>query len=296
MMEKEKSTLSRKALIKLSKGEKKNRRENNVKEGKEGKVDNEDEISVKVKKEMLDVEVVDLGIHKGQTGEHNNNCQMEVDEVTFDTGKVYTVVNSEEGNDNGKNKRKIIVSGTPVKDTNQCTDKQVVFVTPSKVENPYKPKEKPKNKKTPTLHKYATAASLKPRSSLKNNVRFRFNFNPKQSDYTGNPVQPLGTIMKVIKSADPQALLVPWVKEEVAGPLDKEDIIWRNRVSILDLKKYIDFPSIVKQRGFSQGTSVYKLGVCITTNLSAKVFLDKWNASKKVLTANKDTFCAGSLA
>ena len=81
--------------------------------------------------------------------------------------------------------------------------------------------------------------------------------------------------MKIIKCADPQALLVPWVKEKIAGPLDKEDILWRNRVSILDLRKYIDYPSSVKQRGFTQGTSAYKFGISITTNLSSKVFLDK---------------------
>ena len=159
---------------------------------------------------------------------------MEIDEVTFDTGEVYTIENSEEGNESGNNKRKIEtpVVETPVKyNGNDSPDKQVVFVTPNKLDNPYKQKNKVKTIKTSTLHKYSTAASVTPRSNLKNNVRISFNFTPKQSDYTGNPVQPLSTIMKIIKCADPQALLVPWVKEEVAGPLDKEDIVWSNRVS-----------------------------------------------------------------
>ena len=40
---------------------------------------------------MLDDEVVDLGSHNCQMEERDNNCQMEIDEVTFDTGEVYTV-------------------------------------------------------------------------------------------------------------------------------------------------------------------------------------------------------------
>ena len=90
---------------------------------------------------MLDVDVVDLGSHNVQTGDFNNNCQMEIDEVTFDTGELYSVENSDEGNDSGKNKRKINENDTPIKETNHNLDKQVVFVTPNKVDNPYKQKK-----------------------------------------------------------------------------------------------------------------------------------------------------------
>ena len=100
----------------------------------------------------------------------------------------------------------------------------------------------------------------------------------------------------MIKSADPKAMIIPWLNEEMSGPLDSGDIVYRNRISLRDLKKYIDLPSTVKQRGFSNGSTAFKIGINITTNLSPRTFVDLWNASKKTLIQNKHTFYACTLA
>ena len=127
------------SFAKADQGEK-NRVKNNGCDGNKSSEEIEDEISVKVKKEMLDDEVVDLGSHNCQMEERDNYCQMEIDEVTFDTGEVYTVENSEEGNESGKNKRKIEIPvvETPVKNNEKDSpERQVAFVTPNKMDNPY---------------------------------------------------------------------------------------------------------------------------------------------------------------
>ena len=53
---------------------------------------------------------------------------------------------------------------------------------------------------------------------------------------------------------------------------------------------------MVKQRGYVKGTLIFRMGVNISTNLTAFDFVDQWNATKKELIANDEIFFAGTLA
>ena len=131
------------------------------------------------------------------------------------------------------------------------------------------------------MYNYATAAKWTPRMRRSNSVRVRFNFKSQYSDPTGNPMIALLSVMKIVNLVDSKALLLPWVEEGLLGPLETEDITSKNLVSQSHLKKYSDLPQAVKQRGFTKGVSVFKMGVNISTDLTAGNFVDLWNSKKK---------------
>ena len=160
--------------------------------------------------------------------------------------------------------------------------KNAFFVTPIKTNNPYrKERKEEKVSDTNTIYNYATATKWTPRTRRSNSVRVRFNLKSQYTDPTGNPMIVLLSVMKIVKLVDSKALLLPWVEEGLLGPLETEDIKSKNLVSQSHLKKYSDLPQAVKQKGFVKGVSVFKMGVNISTDLTAGNFVDLWNSTKR---------------
>ena len=87
------------------------------------------------------------------------------------------------------------------------------------------------------MYNYAKAAKWTPRIELQNSVRVRLNFKPQFTDPSGNPMLALLSVMKMVKIADPKALLLPWVEEGLSVLIEVEDIQIKSRVSVAHFKK-----------------------------------------------------------
>jgi Fe-S oxidoreductase len=65
------------------------------------------------------------------------------------------------------------------------------------------------------------------------------------------------------------------------GPIDKNDVIYQNKLSITEAKRYLDLLMDVQRIGFTSGKTEYGIGVRITTTLNARIFKNSWDLTKK---------------
>ena len=84
--------------------------------------------------------------------------------------------------------------------------------------------------------------------------------------------------MEIANIVDKEAMIMPWqTNGSELGPIDRNDVIYQHKLSVTEAKRYLDLPIDVQRIGFTGGKTEYGLGVCITTDMEARVFKNGFN-------------------
>jgi hypothetical protein len=103
--------------------------------------------------------------------------------------------------------------------------------------------------------------------------------------------------MEIANLVDKEAMIMPWDDNgHNMGPIDKNDVIYQNKLSITEVKRYLDLPMDVQRIGFTSGKTKYGIGVRITTTLNARIFKNSWDLTKKERVKNGKKFISVKLA
>ena len=154
----------------------------------------------------------------------------------------------------------------------------------------------PKTKQV-SIETYAEKIKGKKKTPKENCIRLRFIFNSKKTGDKPQILQLLTSLMEIANMIDEEAMIMPW--DEIGfdnGPIDKNDVIYQNKLSISDAKRYLDLPIDVQRTGFTSGKTEYGLGVRITTSLTARIFKNSWDLTKKDRIQKGKKFIAVKLA
>ena len=94
------------------------------------------------------------------------------------------------------------------------------------------------------------------------------------------------------QSFDSKILLLPWKESAEYGPINSDDLVNPKNYSAI-IKKYFDIPSYIN---WQPGTTVYGIGIHISTNLGKYEFFNRWNLHKQELKQNNCTTLSISMA
>ena len=158
---------------------------------------------------------------------------------------------------------------------------------------------KKKATKQVTMQTYASKAKGTKREPHEGMIRLRFRYNaPKDSKSTKPPISDLlYTLVETARELDKDSMIMPWDdSSENLGPLKLQDFNYANKVTLGDMKKYLDLPFDVKTQGFTPGRTEYQLGVRFTTTLEVRTFKNAWDLQKKDRLDSKKKFVAMKLA
>ena len=153
------------------------------------------------------------------------------------------------------------------------------------------------SKKQVSIETYAEKIKGKKKTPKENCIRLRFMFNAKKSGDKPQVLQLLTSLMEIANMIDEEAMIMPWDEKGFDnGPIDKNDVIYQTKLSVSDAKRYLDLPIDVQRTGFTSGKTEYGLGVRITTSLTARIFKNSWDLTKKDRIQKGKQFIAVKLA
>ena len=155
------------------------------------------------------------------------------------------------------------------------------------------------DKKQVTMTTYATTTKVNKKEPKENLVRLRFRyFAPKDNNKGKAPIAELvHALVETARQADKESMIMPWEDTtDDLGPLNLQDFTYANKVSIGDMKKYLDLPFDVKTQGFTPGRMEYQLGVRFTTTMETRTFKNAWDLQKRDRIAANKKFIAVELA
>ena len=148
-----------------------------------------------------------------------------------------------------------------------------------------------------SIRTYAEKIKGRKKTPKENCMRLRFMFNSKKTGDKPQVLHLLTSLMEIANMVDEEAMIMPW--NEIGfdnGPIDKNDVIYQNKLSINEAKRYLDLPMDVQRTGFTSGKTEYGLGVRITTSLTERIFKNSWDLTKKDRIQNGKKFIAVKLA
>ena len=320
-----KSVKIKQEILKKTSGDAYNKPKDSKDNGKEKKENENVRWSDMNEEEDDEVEFVFSGSPK------QGNCIMEVDDIASSSDEdaqmdeekeekeeeESSVYKTPQGN---RGKRKVNESEKEKQDslttTNTDTPKEPEEMIPPIIKNTSKlgtvtpernieDKEEQKENSEPTAKKqvklasYASATKGKKRATKENMVRLRFRYSaPKESNQTKAPIAELTyNLVEIAKQVDSESMIMPWEDTtDNLGPLNLQDFNYANKVTIGDMKKYLDLPFDVKTQGFTPGRMEYQIGVRFTTTKDARTFKNAWDLQKKERTSAKKKFIAADLA
>ena len=148
-----------------------------------------------------------------------------------------------------------------------------------------------------SIHSFAEKIKGKKKQPKGKCIRFRFTFNAKKGGDKPQVLALLTNIMEIANIVDKEAMIMPWqTNGSELGPIDRNDVIYQHKLSVTEAKRYLDLPIDVQRIGFTGGKTEYGLGVCITTDMEARVFKNSWDLTKKDRIGNGKKFIPMRLA
>ena len=145
-------------------------------------------------------------------------------------------------------------------------------------------KAKPTSSVQKSLHSYADKARRVHRTPKDKTVRLRFRYSvPKSRTRQKAPIaELLQTLVDTARQIDKESMIMPWDDDTAhLGPLNLQDFTYANKVTLGDMKNYLDLPFDVKAQGFVPGRMEYQIGVRFTTEKEPRSFKNAWDMQKK---------------
>lgn len=136
--------------------------------------------------------------------------------------------------------------------------------------------------KQPSLMSYLEMVKGKERKGNKNSIRVTTSFAPRSIGY-GDYIRVTKNVLEYAREFDSKVMLLPWDDKSNMGPINYDD--FANVKNTADrIKYYFNKPAYIN---LQQGTPVYGIGICFSTDMEKYEFYNRWNLQKSVYKQNK---------
>jgi hypothetical protein len=136
--------------------------------------------------------------------------------------------------------------------------------------------------KQPSLMSYLEMVKGKERKGNKNSIWVTTSFAPRSIGY-GDYIRVTKNVLEYAREFDSKVMLLPWDDKSNMGPINYDD--FANVKNTADrIKYYFNKPAYIN---LQQGTPVYGIGICFSTDMEKYEFYNRWNLQKSVYKQNK---------